>query len=50
MSSNICGAIVEPSCHNFEHKVTIVSITNARDVEKGRRATTKNTCPKAKYK
>ncbi|XP_022881049.1 uncharacterized protein LOC111398367 [Olea europaea var. sylvestris] len=36
MSSDICGAIIEPLCDNYEHEVTVVSVTNARDIKTGR--------------
>ncbi|XP_022847669.1 uncharacterized protein LOC111370215 [Olea europaea var. sylvestris] len=36
MSLDICGAIIESLCDNYEHEVTVVSVANARDVEMGR--------------
>lgn len=36
MLLDICGAIAEPSGDNFEHEVRIVSVADARDVEKMR--------------
>ncbi|XP_022849883.1 uncharacterized protein LOC111371973 [Olea europaea var. sylvestris] len=36
MSSDICGAIMDPSSDNLEHEVTVVAVADAREVEEGR--------------
>ncbi|XP_022870057.1 uncharacterized protein LOC111389366 [Olea europaea var. sylvestris] len=36
MSSEICGAIMDPSSDNLEHEVTVVAVADAREVEEGR--------------